>query len=242
MKAYFVSDFHLKFREKEEDVSRRKRVISFLETLKGKADLLVLNGDIFDLWFAWDQVIIKGYFPLLKVLSDLNEHGCRLVLIAGNHDFWFNGFLSEYLNIDIYPDYFQEVIDNIKVYVTHGDLHTSNDFRYKLFRTFVRNKLVKSIFKIIHPDLALNLGKLLSRSSRERKISPVLMKAKEKGLDKFAEKKLQDHDLVVIGHSHSPKLDNKANGIYVNLGDWIVNNSYLEMINGNIELKKYKKQ
>jgi len=242
MKAYFVSDFHLKFKENEEDTSRRKRVISFLEDIVDEADLLVMNGDIFDLWFAWDQVIIKGYFPLLKALSDLKDSGCRLVLVAGNHDFWFNGFLTEYLNMEIYPDHFQEKIDNKLIYVTHGDLHTSNDLRYKLFRTLIRNKLVKSLFKMIHPDIALNLGILLSRSSRERKMSPSLKKAKENGLDKFATKMLQKNDLIVMGHSHSPKMDVKENGIYVNLGDWVVNNTYLEMIDGEINLKKYTKK
>jgi UDP-2,3-diacylglucosamine hydrolase len=237
MNVYFLSDFHLKFQENEEDRARRERVLSFLRSLIGKADILILNGDIFDLWFDWNSVIIKGYFPLLKVLADLDEKGCRLILVAGNHDFWFNNFLPDYLNMEIYSDYFEEIIDNVKVHVTHGDRHTSNDLRYKLFRAIIRNRVVKFLFQIIHPDLALKLGRLLSRSSRERKIPPTLKKKKEQGLIRSADKILKHCDLVVMGHSHSPLLEKRRKGTYVNLGDWITSNSYLEMTDGKFQLK-----
>lgn len=239
MRVYFVSDFHLKFQENREDRKRRERILDFFRSIKGKADILVLNGDIFDLWFDWSEVIIKGYFPLLKVLADLQENGCRLILIAGNHDFWFSGFLQEYLKMEIYPERFCEEIDGKKIYVTHGDLHTTNDLRYKLFRSLIRNRVVKFLFRILHPDLALNLGKLLSRSSRERKLPAALKSKKEEGLVKFANKMLKDYDLVVMGHAHAPKNIELNGGNYVNLGDWIVHNSYLEMTDGNIELKQY---
>ena len=241
MKVYFASDFHLKFHEDQEDTARRKKVISFLDSLIGNCDLLILNGDVFDLWFTWKKVIIKGYFPILKKLADLNENGCRIVFIAGNHDFWFKDFLTDYLNIEIYRNNFSEIIDNVKIFVSHGDLYTSNDLRYKVFRSFIRNKFIKTIFELFHPDFSLAIGKTLSRSSRSRTIPFKLQKAKEKGLDEIARKKLKDFDLVVLGHSHSPKFVKTEDGIYVNLGDWISNYTYLKMINGKIELCKYEK-
>ena len=140
MRVYFASDFHLKFIENQEDKERREKVISFLDSLVGNADLLVLNGDVFDLWFTWNTVMIKGYFPILKKLADISESGCRIVFTAGNHDFWFRDFLTDYLDIELFEDSFSEVIDGKSVYVTHGDLYTKNDFRYKLFRSLVRNK------------------------------------------------------------------------------------------------------
>ncbi|MDA3814674.1 MAG: UDP-2,3-diacylglucosamine diphosphatase, partial [Candidatus Cloacimonetes bacterium] len=61
MNVYIASDFHLKFVENAEDKKRREKVLSFLDSIKDDADLLILNGDIFDLWFVWKKFIIKGY-------------------------------------------------------------------------------------------------------------------------------------------------------------------------------------
>ena len=97
MNVYIASDFHLKFAENLEDTKRREKVIVFLDSIKDDADLLILNGDIFDLWFVWKKFIIKGYFPLLIKLNQLRENGVRIVFIADNHDFWFNDFLTETL-------------------------------------------------------------------------------------------------------------------------------------------------
>lgn len=240
MRTYIISDLHLKYTENEDDKARRIRVMDFLNSLIGKADILILNGDIFDLWFAWNHVIIKSYFPILKILADLRESGCKLYFIAGNHDFWFRGFLSEYLGMEISQNNLSLEIDQKKLFVSHGDLYTSNDVRYHLFRTVIRNKLVMKIFQMIHPDIALNIGKLLSRSSRKRKISPELKRSKEKGLEKFAQLKLEnDIDYVVMGHSHSPVKKEFKSGIYINSGDWIIHNTYVEIETGTIELKKY---
>lgn len=240
MNIYIVSDFHLKYTLGAEDRERQDHVLSFLRSLIGKADMLILNGDIFDLWFSWQGVIIKGYFPLLKVLSDLNEHGCRLVLIAGNHDFWFDDFFTRYLQMEVYEDHFTADIDGLKIFVAHGDRYTSNDLRYHLFRSLIRNPVIRKIAHLFHPDLALKIGKTMSRSSRSRRISSSLKLAKEKGLERFARKQLHDYDLVVLGHSHAPRMTEYANGVYVNTGDWIIHDSYLNIRNGKIKLGKYE--
>ena len=236
MNIILASDFHLKFTPDKESSERMQRVLKFLSEIRGKTDILILNGDIFDLWFAWKKVIIKEYFPVYKKLADLNESGTRLIFIAGNHDFWFGDFLKKFLNVEIYPNHFEEEIDGKKIFVTHGDLFTRNDARYKIFRAIIRNKFIMTGFSLLHPDFALKIGEKLSRSSRFRKIPQKLRKIKEKGLDSFAEKKLEKFDIVVMGHSHFPKIINFANGIYANCGDWVRHNSYIEIKNGKVEL------
>jgi len=240
MRVIIASDFHLKFHENEEDIARHDRVIGFLNSLIGKTDLLILNGDIFDLWYVWKNVIIKGYFPLLKKLADIRESGCRIVFIAGNHDFWFRDFLTNFLDMEVYPNNFTEEIDGKKLLVSHGDLFTSNDLRYKIFRSLVRNRFVMWLFGILPPDLALNIGKNMSRSSRRKRSAENKMQIREKGLIEFAQKHFPNFDIVVMGHSHLPKIMNFGNGIYANAGDWIVHNSYLELNEGKLELKFVK--
>ncbi|MFO7895548.1 MAG: UDP-2,3-diacylglucosamine diphosphatase [Candidatus Cloacimonadales bacterium] len=238
-RVIFASDFHLKFQQNQEDRARQTRVLNFLDSLIGNTEMLILNGDIFDLWFAWNQVIIKGYFPLLCKLKSLRESGCRIILVAGNHDFWFNGFLDKELGLEIYPDNFSIELQGKRILCNHGDLYTANDLRYKIFRGFIRNKFVMSLFRILHPDFSLRLGMLLSRSSRDRKIPEKLRRAKEAGLENFAQKQFENYDLVVLGHSHNPKIIDYADGTYANSGDWISHNSYLELIEGKLMLNYF---
>ena len=238
MKVVVASDFHLKFQKDQEAINREIRVISFLKSLTGNTDVLILNGDIFDLWFSWKHVVIKEYFKIYVAMEDLRKSGCRMIFISGNHDFWFNDFLKEYLGFEIYKNFFSEIIDNKKLFVTHGDLYTKNDWRYKIFRTLIRKKIVKYLFKLIHPDFGLNLGTLLSRSSRNRKTTSNIKQKKESGLMEFAVKKLENYDIVIMGHSHNPMLLTKKNKIYANSGDWLNHNSFITITDGKIKLHK----
>jgi len=242
MNVYIASDFHLKFEENAEDKERRNKVINFLDSIKDDADLLILNGDIFDLWFVWKKFIIKGYFPLLVKLHELRKDGVRIVFIAGNHDFWFKNFLTDTIGIEVFKNDFCETIDGVNIFVSHGDRYTSNDLRYQVFRRMIRNKFIMWIFGNLHPDIALSIGKKMSRSSRKQQTADDTLNKREKGLIQFAKKKLKETDLVILGHSHIPKIERYDNGIYANAGDWINNDSYLTMKNGKIKLHKYKKE
>lgn len=232
MKVIIASDFHIKFKETPEDLERRLQIEFFLRGLIGNTDLLVLAGDIFDLWFTWKTVMIKHYFPLLKILADLKEHGCRLVYLSGNHDFWLEGFLEEYIGFEVYSDSFNEVIDGKNLFVAHGDYYTKNDYRYHFFRRLIRQKWVMTLFKWLHPDIGLAIGNKMSRSSRERKDNPSILELKEKGLESFAEKMSLKYDYIIMGHTHRPKEIKMQKGIYFNAGDWIAHNSYVEIVDG----------
>jgi UDP-2,3-diacylglucosamine hydrolase len=237
MRICVISDLHFKFAaHKPEDVELNARALAFLRTLPGHYDWLILNGDIFDLWFDWKYSIIKAYFPVLKILADVREKGCRIVYISGNHDFWFNDFFPSQLQVELYQDAFVLETDKKKIYFTHGDLHTTNDFRYQLFRKIIRLPFAKNLFSILHPDFALSIGKVLSRSSRLRKIADKIRLQKKEGMENYARGLMKDYDYVIMGHTHEPCVIPMENGTYANSGDWLVNHSYIKIINGKLEL------
>ena len=237
MRVFMASDFHLQIIDNQNE--RQIKVLKFLDSLIGNADLLILNGDIFDFWIVWKNAIIKQYFPILKKLADIKESGCRIVFIAGNHDFWFKDFLVTFLEIEVYNDNFIEDIDGKKIFVSHGDIYTTNDLRYKIFRTIIRNRLVRKTIEMLHPNIAVKLANKLSRSSRSRKISTKLHSRREEGLNEFARKTSSDFDVIIFGHSHFPKMENIGNCVYANCGDWISNNSYIKMVDGKVELCRF---
>ena len=242
MKVYIASDMHFRFTENEEVGERHGKILGFLDIVKEDADMLILNGDIFDLWCVWDTVIIKGYFQILRKLADITDAGCKIVFIAGNHDFWFSGFLEKELGIHVESDVYMTEIDGKKIVAAHGDIYTASDNRYKLFRMLVRNRLIKKIFKLMHPDFALKLGMLLSRSSRKVKFPKELQVKKENGLKYSAQQFLKECDFVFFAHSHKPEIIEYKSGIYANSGDWVKHQSYLVLDNGKLSLKTYKER
>ena len=212
----------------------------FLYSLIGKIDGLILAGDIFDLWIEWDKVIIKNYFSVLKIFSLLKDSGCRLIYLSGNHDFWLDSFFKKNLGVEIYNDFFVEVVNGKRIYVSHGDLYTKNDIRYQIFRRVIRSHLVRFMCRIIHPDLCLAMGQMMSRSSRKRKISDSINYAKEKGLIDKAVSLSKDYDIIVFGHAHNPIKKEIGESVYINCGDWINNSSYCYFDSDVVELKHFK--
>ncbi len=241
MKVVIASDFHLKSREDDLDRARRERVVRFLRSLRGNADILVLAGDVFDLWFAWRTVVIRGYFPILRELADLVESGVRVVFLAGNHDFWFRGFLSDELGLEVLPDSWQATVDGKKLFVSHGDLYTSNDLRYQLFRRLIRNRPVMTLFELLHPDVALGLGGLLSRTSRRARTPQPLLVRKRAGLRRKGAQLLErGYQVVVFGHTHEPGIEHTDKGVIANSGDWIRNSTYVLVENGKTTLHTFE--
>ncbi len=242
MRILAISDCHYKFAPQSRDDHAAQLLISFLNSSKGQYDLVALVGDIFDLWFDGKYTLVKQYFPVLKALADLHENGARLIYISGNHDFWFGSFLSDYLGCEIYPDGVTLSLDGKKIRFEHGDTRTVNDLRYQLYRKVVRLNLVKNIFQMLHPDLALSIGSLFSRSSRGRKENPALRKAKTEGLENYAKNLINKGkaDIVVMGHSHIPQLNQVNSGYYANCGDWLQHCSYVTIIEGIPTLNVYK--
>ncbi|MBM4403512.1 MAG: UDP-2,3-diacylglucosamine diphosphatase [Candidatus Cloacimonetes bacterium] len=242
MKTLVLSDIHYKFAPRDRnDRQNSETILRFLTAaLAEEYDLLVLNGDIFDLWFDWRYSIIKQYFPLLKRLADFSERGCRIIYISGNHDFWFNDFFSTYLNAEIYQRCYILEADGKKTLITHGDLYTNNDARYRIFRRLIRLPLMKRIFALLHPDWALTIGAHISRSSRVRTLNDPVRQQKISGLQQYAQKQLKHFDHIIMGHSHEPCLITFPEGVYANSGDWIGHYSYVKLIDGNLELGKFE--
>lgn len=240
MKIIALSDCHFKYHHSSSADAENARLLqSFLHGIVGKYDLMVLVGDIFDLWFDWKYTIVKQYFPILRSLADIADAGCRIVYISGNHDFWFGDFLSEHLGCEMHQDGFSITADGLRMRFEHGDIRTVNDLRYQLYRKVIRLNFMKRVFAAIHPDFALQLGTFLSRSSRTRTENPELRNSKTLGLKNYAMSLIKNNkaDIVVMGHSHNPELMNIDKGYYANCGDWINHHTYLEIDAGKPVLR-----
>jgi len=69
--VYFISDVHLMDQLSESETNNQKPLYRFLDHIKHTGGTLFINGDLFDFYFEYKDVIPKGYFPIQKSLKIL---------------------------------------------------------------------------------------------------------------------------------------------------------------------------
>ena len=236
-KTYFFSDVHLGLGSKDDDRKREQRVIRFLDMVKQDAGELFILGDLFDYWFEYKSVVPKGYFRLFAKLADLTSRGIQITYLAGNHDFWLKGYLTEELGITIHIDPIERTIGGKRFYLHHGDGLLKNDTGYRILKRILRNRINIFLFSLIHPDITSWIARWSSRKSRA-----YTSKRTFEGNDMidFARKKIREgFDVVIMGHNHQSLFKELDRGVYVNIGDWLHENTYAVFDGNKIQLKKW---
>ena len=119
-----------------------------------------------------------------------------------------------------------------------------SSFRNTLKKVF-RNKFSRWLFGILHPHCGIGLAHYMSRKSRAATgmTDEHFLGEDKEWLIIFSTQMLEKKhfDYFIFGHRHLP-LDFKLkdNSRYINLGDWIIYNSFAVFDGNNTELKYYK--
>lgn len=241
---YFASDFHLGVPDRQSSLEREKRVVKWLDHIRHDAEEIFLLGDVFDFWFEYKTVVPKGYIRLLGKLAELSDAGIRIHYFTGNHDMWVFDYLPQELNIPVYREPVQRVINDKKFYIGHGDGLGPGDFGYKFIKKVFSSRLSQWLFARLHPNFGIWMAGYWSKKSRIAngpKDEKFLGEDKEWLVIYSREILKKEHfDYFIYGHRHLP-LDIKLaeNSRYVNLGEWVNYNTYAVFDGHNLELKTF---
>jgi UDP-2,3-diacylglucosamine pyrophosphatase LpxH len=171
----------------------------------------------------------------------LQQKGCRVIYIPGNHDDVMRRYLKHFFaGVEIQPDAIYTSIKQKKFLVCHGDQFDSHvclgkwqmylgDALYDLLLFINRwyNKL-RGLFGKKYFSLANLIKQKIPKATEAilRYQDACLNYAQKKGLDG-----------VICGHIHYPEIVHKNNMTYINDGDWIENcTAFVEYHNGEMEL------
>lgn len=242
---YFLSDFHLGAPDKHASLIREKKIVKFLDNIKEKADQIFILGDLFDFWYEYKNVVPKGYVRILGKLAELTDLGIKIHFFVGNHDMWMNGYFEQELNIKVYyhPESFE--FNGKRFLVGHGDGLGPGDKRYKLLKKVFRNHYLKKLFGSLHPATGIGLANYFSKKSRSATgtTDEHFLGEEKEWLILYCKDILKGlhYDFFIFGHRHLP-LDFQLNHIsrYVNLGDWIIYDSYAVFDGNSLKLEYYK--
>lgn len=235
MPSYFFSDVHLGLGDRERERGKEDSLLAFLRTILHDAANVFVVGDLFDFWFEYRTVVPRGFHRTLAALSAFTEKGIPVHYIAGNHDFWMGDFFRTELGMKVFRDPVDVTLDGKRIHIHHGDGLAENDTGYRLIKPVLRNRVNIALYRWLHPDIGVPLARGSSRASRAYTSNKDY--GEGAGMLRYAERMIaQGADIVVMGHTHRPSLLPLGRGVYVNLGDWITNNSYGVMSDGCMTL------
>jgi UDP-2,3-diacylglucosamine hydrolase len=222
----------------------RQAFLRFARHWHGKADALLINGDLFDFWCEFRTVVPSEHFHTLRALADLRDSGVRLILIGGNHDAWGGPFLENKIGIELAEGPVELELGGRRSLVAHGDGIGPGDVGYKILKRFLRSRPVCRAMRLVHPDMACSIARRVSRTPE--RIEHGFVRAKERSavLEQYAVDTLErrpDLDFVVFAHSHTPALKHVGDGrYYVNSGDWVNHKTYTIVTEDGIEQKEWE--
>lgn len=246
-KIYFASDFHFGAPTHPISLEREKKVVAWLDAVKGDAECVFLLGDLFDFWFEYSKAVPKGFIRFLGKLAELNDSGIATYIIPGNHDLWMFDYLPEEIGVQIFRDPIVLKANGLTLLIGHGDGLGPGDKIYKFLKKIFTSRLSQWLFARIHPNLGITLAQRWSRKSR---ISNMKLEEKFQGEEREfllawcrEVEKSSHHDFYIFGHRHLP-LDLKVgdSSRYINLGEWVHFSPYAEFDGKKLELKSFDKK
>jgi UDP-2,3-diacylglucosamine hydrolase len=166
----FIADAHIATDERE----RAGAFADFVRTSAGKFEILVLVGDIFDLWLGPSFLGFPAYRDVFTAFHERAAQAKRTIFVPGNRDFLFDASTARYVGLELAQDAAVIQMGGRKVLATHGDLLCGRDWRYQIYRRLVRTDALKRFAKWLPRSLAFGMGALMQAGSRiEKKLKEI---------------------------------------------------------------------
>lgn len=258
MKAYFVSDLHLKGPEDPNSEIFRGFLHFLLDAVKTAAPSerpthLFLVGDIFDLWIGEHEYFIRSNSGIVELVRSLVECGVEVHFFEGNHDLHLEPFWREKLGVVVHTkaEYFN--LGNLVVRVEHGDQMNPDDKGYIFLRWFLRTPVMKAAALHLPSSIVSAIGERASRASRNyNSTAKELSQERIRSIiRKHAERAYRERpfDFIISGHVHvvddqNLEIDGKKFRS-VNLGSWFEEPKVFVLTAGRAEFvsaRRFSKQ
>lgn len=229
-----IGDVHLGVASTDSERALRQ----LLRSLPGTTRSLVIMGDLFDFWFAWQYAMPRVGYRVLAELAALREAGLPVLWIGGNHDCWGGDALMAETGVEYTLEPWRGAIGPWQALLAHGDgLREVEDAPYRRLRTVLRHPLAIAAYSYLHPTLATRLAMASSKTSRKGR-------ARDGGAGLLAvgTRALSEPNgpsLVLHGHSHVPMIVRAGRGVYGNAGAWYLDQQYLRITDDAITRVAY---
>ena len=234
-----VADAHLG--QVPESVARAFH--TFLDTVPQPGDELVVNGDLFDFWFEYGTVVPRRHLATVMKLAGLVQRGIPVTFLGGNHDRWGGDFLRRDMGIGYHSGAAELVLAGRRALVVHGDGLTEQHWSGALLHWLLRQPLTIAVFRMLHPAIGFWIADRLSGTLADSTKDKAVLDRAEAAQAAYARALLEqrtDLSLVVMAHTHRPRLDHVADGrAYLNPGAFLDGGRYAVITPESVELRTF---
>jgi UDP-2,3-diacylglucosamine hydrolase len=217
-------------------------LLSFLESVPGLGDCLLINGDLFDFWFSYARVIPRRGFHVAATLARLRRR-VPIVMVGGNHDRWGGDFWERDVGVRFDPHRLTFEIGRRRVTALHGDGLTEPGLRATLLHRAINHPITAAVYRAIHPEIGLRLVDLLSPHLGDHTPDPERLAGAALRQREWAAALLAaepEVGLVIMGHTHQAALAELAPGRrYLNPGAWFDGFPYAVATESDVELRQF---
>jgi UDP-2,3-diacylglucosamine pyrophosphatase LpxH len=220
-------------------------LITYLRSIDPK--LLVLNGDIVDIWQFRKHYFPAAHMQVIKEIFSLMSKGTEIVYITGNHDESLRRYSGLRLGNFRLEDKLVIDMDGQRTWIFHGDVFdATTKGSAKLIAKLgghgydiliLVNRAINWILKSIGRE-KMSLSKKVKNSVKKAVswIGDFEQTAAELAIE-------NQYSTVICGHIHQPQIrtveTDKGSVVYMNSGDWIENLTSLEYNEGQWEIYQY---
>jgi UDP-2,3-diacylglucosamine pyrophosphatase LpxH len=225
---------------------KAKELHNYLKTIHPK--VLILNGDIIDIWQFSKHYFPKSHMNVIKHITGMLSKKTRVYYITGNHDEMLRKFKGFHLGSFTILNKLILEFDGKKAWIFHGDVFDitmkHSKWLAKLGGIGYDTLIIINTFINWISNLS-GYGKL----SLSKKIKNSV-KSAIKFVNNFEETAAEiaienKYDYVICGHIHQPEMKEISNEngktMYLNSGDWVENLTALEYQNNAWSLYEYAK-
>jgi len=224
-----------------------KELNNYLKSIQPRT--LVLNGDIFDMWYFKKSYFPKEHMEVVRRILKMAVNGTKIYYLTGNHDDVLRKFGEFSLGLIQLRNKLVFQIDGRTHWVFHGDVFDASIQKARWLARLGGEGY----------DLLIRMNRTINTIRKTIGLSPVSFASKIKKSVKGAVKYVSDfedtaiqladdkgYDCVICGHIHRPQMrevtaNNGRTVSYLNSGDWVENLTALEFVNGKWSLYKYDK-
>lgn len=233
-----VADAHLGATDPATDAA----LLDFLAAVPELGDSLLINGDLFDFWFAYRQVIPRRGFQVAAELARLARK-LPVLMTGGNHDRWGNSFWEREAGIRFGASSLRFDFGDRSALAVHGDGVAEAHRGARIMHWVTRHPATSFLFRLAPPDLAFRLvDKMSTRLGDSTRDPSVLAAAAARQLAWATEQAARDPalGLIVMGHTHRPALHRLEGGAwYVNPGAWLEGGRYAVATPSGVDLRNW---
>ncbi|NCI47673.1 UDP-2,3-diacylglucosamine diphosphatase [Sediminibacterium soli] len=225
-----------------------REIVNYLKSIQPQ--ILVLNGDIIDIWQFSKRYFPVSHMQVLKEIMHLLSKGTRVIYITGNHDEALRRYSDMNMGNFQLTDKLVMEINGKMTWIFHGDVFDATTkgsakllaklggHGYDLL--ILINSCINRILKLMGRE-KMSFSKKVKNSVKKAVawIGDFEQTAAELAIEK-------KYDYVICGHIHQPQKREVVTGdgsvVYLNSGDWIENLTSLEYSNNEWTIFQYEEK